>query len=241
MDETLITTNVASPFEPLLTLVERGGAVGVVLMLLSVVSLALILIKLTQFWRARVGRHRKARTAIDLWQSGRHADAVALIKGDASAVGRTLAHGMVLASAGQVSEKVLEDEVERVAGESLHGLGKGLRGLDAIVQIAPLIGLFGTVIGMIDAFQAMQSAGASVDPSHLAGGIWIAMLTTALGLGVAMPSSLALTFLETRVDNERAAIESIVGRWMANKQIPPAQPVAQRQISPALTVMANAR
>ena len=57
------------------------------------------------------------------------------------------------------------------------------------------MGLFGTVLGMIDAFRALQAAGDAVDPSVLAGGIWVALLTTAAGLGVAMPTSLALTFL----------------------------------------------
>ncbi len=57
---------------------------------------------------------------------------------------------------------------------------------------------------MIEAFQALQAAGAAVDPSALAGGIWVALLTTAVGLGVAMPTALCLTYLESRVAAERA-------------------------------------
>ena len=73
--------------------------------------------------------------------------------------------------------------------------------------MAPLLGLFGTVLGMIDAFRALQAAGDAVDPSVLAGGIWVALLTTAAGLGVAMPTSLALTFFESRAARERARID----------------------------------
>jgi biopolymer transport protein ExbB len=79
----------------------------------------------------------------------------------------------------------------------------GFRLLDSIAQIAPLLGLFGTVLGMIDAFRALQEAGQSVDPSALAGGIWVALLTTAAGLAIAMPTTLALTWLEGRAEGER--------------------------------------
>ena len=72
-----------------------------------------------------------------------------------------------------------------------------------MAQIAPLLGLFGTVLGMIDAFRALQSAGTAVDPTVLAGGIWVALLTTAAGLAVAMPTSLLLTWLESRTARER--------------------------------------
>ena len=64
-----------------------------------------------------------------------------------------------------------------------RGLEGGFRLLDTIGQTAPLLGLFGTVLGMIDAFQALQEAGQAVDPSLLAGGIWVALLTTAAGAG----------------------------------------------------------
>ena len=65
------------------------------------------------------------------------------------------------------------------------------------------MGLFGTVLGMIDAFRALQNAGTSVDPSLLAGGIWVALLTTAAGLAVAMPTSLILNWFEARMRRDR--------------------------------------
>lgn len=72
-----------------------------------------------------------------------------------------------------------------------------------MAQLAPLLGLFGTVLGMISAFQALQQAGAQVDPSILAGGIWVALLTTAVGLAVAMPTSVALSWFEVRMEADR--------------------------------------
>lgn len=86
-----------------------------------------------------------------------------------------------------------------------------MKALDTIAQLAPLMGLFGTVLGMIDAFQALQEAGSNVDPSILAGGIWVALLTTAVGLAVAMPITLILSYFETRIENERVNVEVLVG------------------------------
>ena len=82
-------------------------------------------------------------------------------------------------------------------------LESGFRLLDSVAQLAPLLGLFGTVLGMIEAFQSLQQAGAQVDPSLLAGGIWVALLTTAVGLAVAMPTALVLSWFEARMDAER--------------------------------------
>ena len=82
-------------------------------------------------------------------------------------------------------------------------LESGFRFLDTVVQLAPLLGLFGTVLGMIEAFQALQAAGTQVDPSLLAGGIWVALLTTAVGLIIAIPTATSLAWLESRVEKER--------------------------------------
>ena len=79
-----------------------------------------------------------------------------------------------------------------------------------MAQVAPLLGLFGTVLGMIEAFRALQEAGAQVDPSLLAGGIWVALLTTAAGLAVAMPTAMVLSWFEGRMDAERVTAERAI-------------------------------
>jgi biopolymer transport protein ExbB len=104
-----------------------------------------------------------------------------------------------LALDGQHDAARLEAEAEARFAE----LERGFRLLDTVAQLAPLLGLFGTVLGMISAFQALQEAGAQVDPSVLAGGIWVALLTTAAGLVVAMPTAAVLSWFEARMDRER--------------------------------------
>jgi hypothetical protein len=83
----------------------------------------------------------------------------------------------------------------------------GLRALELASTIGLLLGLLGTVTGMIAAFQALQEAGARADPATLAGGIWEALLTTAAGMAVAIPAQIALAWFEGVVDRLAAGAE----------------------------------
>jgi biopolymer transport protein ExbB len=103
--------------------------------------------------------------------------------------------------------------VERLQAEAETRFAKletGFRLLDSVAQLAPLLGLFGTVLGMIEAFRSLQAAGSQVDPSILAGGIWVALLTTAVGLVVAMPTALILSWLEQRMEAERVIADKAI-------------------------------
>ena len=88
-----------------------------------------------------------------------------------------------------LSEAMVREEVARLAGDRLEGLRAYLRPLEVIAGVAPLLGLFGTVLGMISAFQQLEQAGSQVNPAVLSGGIWEALLTTAVGLAVAILAS----------------------------------------------------
>jgi biopolymer transport protein ExbB len=194
--------------ETIRSLLELGGPVVAILLVISIFAVALIGLKLFQFLRERVGASGKPEKALHLWSHGRYGEARQLAESGAGAANAALAATMRLA-ARSVPKSAIEEEVGRIAIAKLHDLQRGFRALDAIAQIAPLLGLFGTVLGMIEAFQQLQSAGNTVDPSILAGGIWVALLTTAVGLAVAMPVSLALTWFETRLEDERVAIETL--------------------------------
>ena len=194
-------------------LVGQGGPVVSLLLVLSVFALALTLVKLHQFWRERVGSERRAKSALHHWHHGRFTDAQSAVDNDRSATGAVLGAAMRMSRA-HAPRQTIEEEVGRIALLRIHSLQRGFRALDAIAQIAPLLGLFGTVLGMIEAFRQLQGAGNAVDPSMLAGGIWVALLTTAVGLAVAIPVSLILTWFESRVENERIAIEAIAGEFL---------------------------
>ncbi|WP_050522483.1 MotA/TolQ/ExbB proton channel family protein [Pseudorhodobacter wandonensis] len=182
--------------------IALGGWVVGLLLALSVLAGALVLWKLWQF--QLLGRDAALREALLLWNAGQKPAARASLGTAPGALGQLAARAMAAPS------RDLRDRLYTETEALMARLEAGFRALDAIVQIAPLMGLFGTVLGMIEAFQALQGAGASVDPSILAGGIWVALLTTAVGLAIAMPVSLILTWLEARVAAQRRLAEAMV-------------------------------
>jgi biopolymer transport protein ExbB len=107
----------------------------------------------------------------------------------------------------EFDQEMAVNEVTRIAKREVAELRRGTRPLELIATIAPLIGLLGTVLGMIQAFQALQDAGSAVDPSILAGGIWEALLTTAAGMAVAIPASVLLSWIESIAEREQAQME----------------------------------
>ncbi|MEL7040981.1 MAG: MotA/TolQ/ExbB proton channel family protein [Pseudomonadota bacterium] len=189
-------------FDPIMRVYDLGGPVILLLILVSIGTLSLILFKTWQYHSARVGRDDAIRETLAHWDAGRRDDAKTRIRSSRHFLAPVVELGLNIA--GQDSAKSrLESEAER----ELNRLESGFRVLDTVAQLAPLLGLFGTVLGMIEAFQALQDGGSQVDPSALAGGIWVALLTTAAGLAVAMPTSIALSWFEARIDGERLRAE----------------------------------
>ncbi|MFS4437977.1 MotA/TolQ/ExbB proton channel family protein [Paracoccaceae bacterium GXU_MW_L88] len=173
-----------------------GGPVIAILLVMSVIALAVVLAKLWQFASMGVGRHRSIRRGLAAWDNGD-------VDGAHRAFGESKNHIARVIESALGKDESVKPRYEALAEDSLAPLEHNMRLLDLISQIAPLLGLFGTVLGMIEAFRALQAAGSSVDPSILAGGIWVALLTTAAGLAVAMPVSMVLTWLESRIERER--------------------------------------
>ena len=195
-------------FDPITTIAHIGGPVVVILMAVSVLTLAVILYKIWQFAAAGVGRHKALSEAIAAWDAGDRSAARAALDRSTSYLAPVV--DMALSGRSAASDRLLS-EAELRFGK----LERGLRFLDSIAQLAPLLGLFGTVLGMINAFQSLQSAGSSVDPSLLAGGIWVALLTTAVGLVVAMPTALILSWFEGRMETERVFAEKAIQTMLA--------------------------
>lgn len=188
-----------SPFEGLSALVDLGGPVVALLLVLSVFALTILLIKLWQFAKLARGTRRRIPNAIRLWLAGDHAAALKAIGEVPGPVASVVGQAM-LSLARQRPDSVVREQTEHRAATLLAGMRSYLRALESVVQVAPLLGLFGTVIGMIEAFQALEAAGTQVEPGDLAGGIWVALLTTAVGLAIAMPVALVLYWLEGRIE-----------------------------------------
>jgi len=206
-----------------------GGPAIWAIAALSVVALALVLWKV---WRlALLGAWaggRRARRAVALWAQGLEDSAVQELQGR-----RTCRAVLILAAMEARRDLSLDDdgaraETQRVARNLIAQARSGLRPLELIATIAPLLGLLGTVLGMIAAFQALQEAGSQADPATLAGGIWEALLTTAAGMAVAIPASMALTWFESVVDRLRLEMEDAATRIFLRPVRQTAEPVVAR-------------
>ncbi|MBF9060967.1 MotA/TolQ/ExbB proton channel family protein [Rhodobacterales bacterium HKCCSP123] len=189
-------------------LLTRGGPVVWAIGALSVVTLALILWKL--FRLSALGAWSGGRVtgeAIADWQRGDAESALARLAPRRSVRARLAHAAMTARRDATLTADAAREDTTRIARALLAELRGGLRPLDLIVTIAPLLGLLGTVLGMIAAFQALQEAGAQADPATLAGGIWEALLTTAMGMAVAIPASMALTWFDAIADRLQAEME----------------------------------
>lgn len=186
-----------------------GGPVIVILTCFSIVALALTLVKLWQFHAVCVGDTKPARQAIKLFRADRVRDAMTIAGQSPNPVAQAVERAVRGRHFG-LPDATVREEVLRFGEERLESLRSYLRSLEVIAALAPLLGLLGTVIGMIEAFKQLQAAGAQVDPAALSGGIWEALLTTAVGLAVAIPVVAIHAWLDRVVERLGHDMESIV-------------------------------
>jgi biopolymer transport protein ExbB len=185
-----------------------GGPVLAVLFVLSTIALAIILIKFLQFAVLRVRDQKFVPLVLNHYRSGRMQDALHLLSRRRSPVARVLEVAIEGRQRRDLNEHLIREEVDRVATEHLEQLRSYLRGLEVIAALSPLLGLLGTVLGMIDAFQQLEQAGNRINASILSGGIWEALLTTAAGLAIAIPVLAVLNWLERIVQKTAHTMES---------------------------------
>ncbi|MFP4131517.1 MotA/TolQ/ExbB proton channel family protein [Thiohalospira sp.] len=180
----------------MLELIRSGGWIMWPLLLCSVVAVAIIA---ERFWSLRPSRvvppHLVAR--IWHWQGQGKLDNRRLAElREGSPLGRVLAAGLVNL---HHDREVMKESIEEAGRQVVLELERFLNTLGTIASITPLLGLLGTVIGMIKVFATITSAGLG-DPSELAGGISEALITTATGLAIAIPSLMFYRYFRGRVD-----------------------------------------
>lgn len=196
-----------------------GGPIIAVLIVLSLLSLALIVVKSLQLWSVRSGAAPRA-AAFAQWSSGdKHAAQQAVAAGRSPA-DRVTAYAMQALAKG-FRGPPLEAELTRRGNEEVAQMNGSIRVIELIAMISPLLGLLGTVLGMIQSFQELEMAQGAANASVLAGGIWQALLTTAAGLLVAIPAALGAGLLSARVESAAQMIESAVGQLMLIDANPP--------------------
>lgn len=190
------------------SLLAMGGPVMTVLLVMSLGAITVIIAKTLQFQALQIHRHTNIDAALKLWHARKAEQALVLLQASKNPVARVLEVGMQHLSQSQTKNpELVREEVLRIAQRQLITLRSHLRSLEVIATLSPLLGLLGTVLGMVEAFKKLQSAGTAVDPAILSGGIWEALLTTAAGLVVAIPAVMALNWLEQRVERCKHVME----------------------------------
>jgi len=166
-----------------------GGPIIAVLAVLSAISLTIIVVKILQLWNCRSGVALRD-AAFQQWQSGdKHGAQIAVAAGKSPA-DRVTAYAMKALNS-NFKGPALDAELTRRGNEELAQMNTMIRMLELIAMVSPLLGLLGTVLGMIQSFQELEMAEGAANASVLAGGIWQALLTTAVGLLVAIPAAVA--------------------------------------------------
>ena len=185
----------------ILSLLEFGGPVVWILTTFSLITMTITFIKLWQFSKMREKSSQSIDKAIQLISQGEKSQALLLIQNQKTPRSITLVHSLKTFDNKGLSFEQFQQEIYRFAKDQIFRANNYLRIIEVIANLSPLLGLFGTVLGMIFAFQAMADAGSNVNPAVLSGGIWQALLTTAVGLAVAIPASLIHSFLERKVEH----------------------------------------
>lgn len=188
-------------------LLQKGGPVMMVLLGLSVIGLAIIIVKLYQFSRYKLRRTEFVLSVIDALRQGDTTGAMFTLGQTQNPIARVIEATVAAVDNPRFNPEDRDAEISRVGSAEIRNLESYLRGLEVIGNLSPLLGLLGTVIGMIEAFAQLEGAGTKVDPALLAGGIWEALLTTAFGLCVAIPALAAFYILEGQVERVRAGMK----------------------------------
>lgn len=191
-------------------LTGSGAPVIAILLLFSIVAVAIISLKLFQFWSLKLSDRNTVRGALNHWRCDERQQAIDSLIGNRQPAAELVHLAMTSLYPKAMDVAMVREELQRVAQDMLDRLRSYLRALEVIGTLSPLLGLLGTVLGMINAFQRLEQAGNRVDPSILSGGIWLALLTTAIGLAVAIPAVLAHNWLDRRVERHGLFMESAV-------------------------------
>jgi len=180
-----------------LEIFQAGGWVMYPILACSIAAMAIVLERLWALRRSRVAPDDLLPTVWEMYR--RHQLTPARIGEirDASPLGRIIAAGIVNR---EHSREVMKEALEEAGRQVVHELERYLNMLGTIGVISPLLGLYGTVLGMIQTFTAITTAGIG-NAAPLAGGIATALITTAAGLTVAIPTLLFYHFLIGRVDS----------------------------------------
>jgi biopolymer transport protein ExbB len=180
--------------------IQKGGPIMYVILLCSIVAFAVVIERFLQLRRARIDTDKFMNDISNLLKRNRIMEAIDMCNQTPGPISQVVKAGILKHDR---SKPEIREAIEDSAVGEIPILEKNLSMLATVAHIAPLLGLLGTVTGMVRAFQVIEQKATAlqpVNPKDLAGGIWEALLTTVFGLCVAIPTYVAYNYFVTKVN-----------------------------------------
>jgi biopolymer transport protein ExbB len=191
-------------------LMSKGGFVMIPIVLCSIIALTIIIERLIYLKKCQEDPDKFFSGLKNNLKDKKSSKALEICKNSPGPLGRIMEAG--IQNKNNPTWK-LSEILSVTAQEEVNRMNKNIRALEVIAIISPLMGLLGTVVGMVQAFNRVAEYKGQVDPSILAGGIWEALLTTAAGLSVAIPVTIMLHYFERKIE-ERSFLISKFGQML---------------------------
>ncbi|MCP4650732.1 MAG: MotA/TolQ/ExbB proton channel family protein [PVC group bacterium] len=182
-------------------IINKGGPVIIPILLCSIFALAIIMERVLNLYHSKIDTNKFMDEITTALKRNRINEALDICEQTQGPIARILKSGI---SRHDRSRQEIREAIEDAGLREVPALEKNLSALATIAHVSPLLGLLGTVTGMVSTFQIIQQKAVSmhpVDPSVLAQGIWEALITTVAGLIVAIPCFIAYNFLVAKVQS----------------------------------------
>ncbi|CAI2717674.1 MotA/TolQ/ExbB proton channel family protein [Nitrospina watsonii] len=202
-------------FQSAMDLITKGGLIMIPILLCSVIAVAIILERMVYFKKIKENPEALYKAVQETLRKKNNARALELCRASKGPIGRILEAGVLNQNAPKWQ---LEETLSMVGQEEMQHLEKHIKGLEVIAAISPLMGLLGTVIGMVQAFNQVAEFKGQVNPSLLAGGIWEALLTTAAGLAVAIPVLVMMHYFDKNIERKGFAMERFAHYFVHSRE-----------------------
>ncbi|MBO6739335.1 MAG: MotA/TolQ/ExbB proton channel family protein [Phycisphaerales bacterium] len=201
----------------LLEYIQQGGPIGWIIILISLVAIAMIGAQLFRIRRDKLAPPELAADLRALLSDGNIDGAIkrCMDQPGSSYLARVVGSGLSRASRSAFGMLELRSSVDEIGQLEVDRLYRLTDGIGLIASVAPMLGLLGTVVGMVGAFDAITLSDGPARPDELAGSISQALITTVLGLIVAIPSTAMYTFLRNRIDHLTTEIDEEIEELIA--------------------------
>lgn len=193
-------------------LFEKAGVVMYILAMVSIYALGVVFYKAYQFASCQIFRKDYVEPAMQAIKAAEYHKVETALGQLQTPISRVMLVALHCVRNRDMTQQSREAEVARVGSAEVRYLEQHLRGLEMVANVGPLLGLLGTVGGMVTTFSRLEEAGSRVDPSLLAGGIWEALLTTIGGLIVGISALAAHYAIDSVVERTRATMLDLAVR-----------------------------